>query len=215
MKRHEMRQQVAAVVLAALLMWFPSAAAAQEKSAPQTGAKSEVAAKTSKGATTEKDESRGPQEGIKVHGHWTITVRNADGSVAAHHEFENALAPEGAATLTDALTLTPLPPPSWIIVLTLNTTGQPAVTDYFAKTTVQSVNGTVVLTASPKLSFASFPTTALQVIGVKTLLQLAHGLQPFTSRDLTKPVPPSTTPPPSINVQDGQTVDVTVTISFS
>jgi hypothetical protein len=32
-----------------------------------------------------------PQEGIKVHGDWTLTVRNADGTVAAVHEFKNAL----------------------------------------------------------------------------------------------------------------------------
>jgi hypothetical protein len=30
-------------------------------------------------------------EGIKVHGRWTVDVRNADGSLASHHEFDNAL----------------------------------------------------------------------------------------------------------------------------
>lgn len=30
-----------------------------------------------------------PQEGIKVHGHWTLEVRNPDGSLAEHREFEN------------------------------------------------------------------------------------------------------------------------------
>lgn len=32
-----------------------------------------------------------PTEGIKVHGHWVIDVRNPDGSLASHNEFENAL----------------------------------------------------------------------------------------------------------------------------
>jgi hypothetical protein len=32
------------------------------------------------------------QEGVKVHGDWTLTVRNPDGTVAARHEFKNALA---------------------------------------------------------------------------------------------------------------------------
>lgn len=32
----------------------------------------------------------GPTEGIKVHGHWTIDIKNADGTLASHHEFENA-----------------------------------------------------------------------------------------------------------------------------
>jgi hypothetical protein len=40
--------------------------------------------------------ARGAQEGIKVHGHWTIEVRNPDGSVATHREFENALFPSPA-----------------------------------------------------------------------------------------------------------------------
>src|SRR5206468_7406710 len=35
----------------------------------------------------------GPGEGIKVHGHWTITVANQDGTVAETRDFENALNP--------------------------------------------------------------------------------------------------------------------------
>lgn len=31
------------------------------------------------------------REGITVHGHWAIEIRNPDGTVAARHEFENAL----------------------------------------------------------------------------------------------------------------------------
>lgn len=33
----------------------------------------------------------GPHEGIKVHGHWTIDVRDPDGILVTHREFENAL----------------------------------------------------------------------------------------------------------------------------
>jgi len=32
-----------------------------------------------------------PTEGIKVHGHWTIDLRNPDGALASHNEFENEL----------------------------------------------------------------------------------------------------------------------------
>jgi hypothetical protein len=39
--------------------------------------------------------SGGQQEGIKVHGHWTIEIRNPNGSLASHFEFENALADNG------------------------------------------------------------------------------------------------------------------------
>jgi hypothetical protein len=44
-------------------------------------------------------------QGIKVHGHWTIEVRNANGVVVTHREFENALvAPTGSLTLSQLLT---------------------------------------------------------------------------------------------------------------
>ena len=41
----------------------------------------------------EKPSGNGRHEGIKVHGHWTIEVRNPDGSLARHVEFENSLDP--------------------------------------------------------------------------------------------------------------------------
>src|SRR4029079_731893 len=43
--------------------------------------------------------SRRPDEGIKANGHWTIELRDPDGTVAAHHEFENALVNQGAQVL--------------------------------------------------------------------------------------------------------------------
>jgi len=33
----------------------------------------------------------GPVEGLRVHGHWTIEVRNPDGTVVERRDFENAL----------------------------------------------------------------------------------------------------------------------------
>ncbi len=36
---------------------------------------------------------------IKVHGHWTLDVHNADGSLASHAEFENELTPLGGGLL--------------------------------------------------------------------------------------------------------------------
>ena len=35
--------------------------------------------------------AQGQREGIKVHGHWTIDIRQPDGTPVAHHDFENAL----------------------------------------------------------------------------------------------------------------------------
>lgn len=34
-------------------------------------------------------------QGIKMHGHWIIDIKNADGSLAHHHEFENSIQYDG------------------------------------------------------------------------------------------------------------------------
>lgn len=54
-------------------------------------------------AAEESSQRGGPHEGIKVHGHWTIEVRNADGTIAARHEFENSLSPVGGGVLSALL----------------------------------------------------------------------------------------------------------------
>ena len=43
---------------------------------------------------TDQQSASGPQEGIAVHGEWTIAVYNPDGSLAARHQFANALVGE-------------------------------------------------------------------------------------------------------------------------
>jgi hypothetical protein len=59
-------------------------------------------------AATQEKEAAAPakpgNEGIKVHGHWTIDVKNPDGTLAQHHEFENSLQLEGAATIIQLIT---------------------------------------------------------------------------------------------------------------
>jgi hypothetical protein len=44
-----------------------------------------------------------PSEGVQVHGHWTIDVRNPDGSLVNHQEFENSLDSTGNITLAKVL----------------------------------------------------------------------------------------------------------------
>jgi hypothetical protein len=46
---------------------------------------------------------RGTGEGIQIHGWWNIEVRNHDGSVAKHVEFENALVQAGPSLLSGLL----------------------------------------------------------------------------------------------------------------
>lgn len=71
---------------------------------------------------------KGQHEGITVHGHWIIEVRNPDGKVVSHTEFENALspgfpvptvgqAPGGGAFLSALLTGQVVSPVSWGIFL--------------------------------------------------------------------------------------------------
>ena len=42
----------------------------------------------------------GPSEGITVHGHWTIEIKNPDGTLVERHEFENALGEAGPLFLS-------------------------------------------------------------------------------------------------------------------
>jgi hypothetical protein len=69
---------------------------------------------------------RGAHEGITVHGHWTIEVRNPDGKLVSHTEFENALAPNGAALLAGLLTGTATPG-SWWVYLASDSSGDGAI----------------------------------------------------------------------------------------
>ncbi len=55
------------------------------------------------GAQAPANGTRAPKEGITVHGHWTIDVRQPDGTLVTHREFENALTAQGAALIADLL----------------------------------------------------------------------------------------------------------------
>lgn len=62
------------------------------------------------GQTTIASKPKGTQEGIKVHGHWTIEVRNPDGKLVSHTEFENSLVqPDGPQNLAALLLGTEVP----------------------------------------------------------------------------------------------------------
>ena len=63
-------------------------------------------------------------DGVKVHGHWTIELKNPDGSVAAHHEFENALVNQGARVLATLLQGN-APRGFWLVQLGAATGGGP------------------------------------------------------------------------------------------
>jgi len=82
-----------ALALATFPMAFSRAVKAQAPAKP-----------TSQTPVKPAGESMGvPKEGIKVHGHWTIDVRNPDGTLVTHREFENALINNGAVFLARVL----------------------------------------------------------------------------------------------------------------
>jgi hypothetical protein len=104
------------ILLAYALIFTQSALAGQNSKvngiaeSPQTGAARPIAEKQSSAAPTAKTPTKEVQgeapentvaeekpsgdakhEGIKVHGHWTIEVRNPDGALVRHVEFENSI----------------------------------------------------------------------------------------------------------------------------
>lgn len=58
----------------------------------------------------------GPSEGIKVHGRWTIEVREPDGSLVSRREFDNALELTGAGALSRVLNRTETMGP-WEVII--------------------------------------------------------------------------------------------------
>jgi hypothetical protein len=68
------------------------------------------------GIAQEKPAGR-PSEGIKVHGHWTIEIRNPDGSLVSRSEFENALLDTGKVWLARLLGSRTEAPRTWDIRL--------------------------------------------------------------------------------------------------
>lgn len=81
--------------------------AASQKPSATAPTKANAGAEESESAVPEKRGSDdAAHQGIKVHGHWTIEVRNPDGTLVSHREFENALTSPGALYLAGILTRT-------------------------------------------------------------------------------------------------------------
>jgi hypothetical protein len=170
--------------------------------------------------------SGGPREGVKVHGHWTIDVRNADGTLASHREFENSLLSTGAAILSDILARTlvigplsvqlggtvctggcslyeptePVSGPSAFLVLTVSapTSGTNSGNLVLAGSFLAPQTGNVNAVYT---SVDNCPSTVLPVNC--TAAYSLNGL--FTATNLST----------AVSVTSGQLVQVTVVISFS
>lgn len=177
------------------------------------------------------------QEGIKVHGHWTIEIRQASGAVVAHREFENSIVGGSGDKLLAQFLSRQLSQGLWLITLV----GSPQVC-------ASPGTGVVCWVAEPGLLPAplspSFEFETLKVTGSSNTLVLSgiaiayqsgeitqvgtnnfpcaptltvaapctlagnntlEGEVPFTAATLSAP----------LSVSAGQTIAVTVSISFS
>jgi hypothetical protein len=113
------------LLMANLLVFSQSLWAMQDQQAKGKKASAEkAAAPQSTDSTAAKEKPyRGSHEGITVHGHWTIEVRNPDGSLVRHVEFENSLDP-GFTTANPTAGQPPLVIPGGAAYLSALLTGQ-------------------------------------------------------------------------------------------
>lgn len=170
------------------------------------------------------------QQGIKVHGDWTLTVRNPDGTVVARYEFKNSLSVMfGADKLMAQILAGAVTPGYWTVTLTGNPpticnannapcriaeTGAPSIANSENLTVEIPTSGPlankVVLTGSLKIASAG------AIVRVGTVLSAcANTVAPAScndqnQNDLTEKILASPVP-----VVANQTVDVVVVISFS
>ena len=224
------RKSLMAITAAMWVILLVVSAVAQEKSAPQKDVKEAAPAAKGKPST-------GPTEGIKVHGHWSIVVKNPDGSVASRHEFENALVPTATA-LGNALGRATVIG-RWNLVLQAaacvaqDGSGTAVVCDVeepgggncpaatcqaFNNLTVSSANGKAILQGNATATFAasiagvvSFVSECPRTGTGNYSLPSACGNTPTSNASVFS----SATLGTPIPVVAGQIVQVTVTFSFS
>ena len=155
---------------------------------------------------------RGPSDGIKVHGHWTIELTNPDGSVAGRHEFENALLNQGARVL--ATLLQGSAPRGFWVVQVGHTSGGPCgpnATPCFLAEPGSPIQGALLSVAlmangeAVKLSGTAMAGLDGDIALVTTTQII--GLQSFVFSQRTLPAP--------IHVVAGQSITVSVVFSFS
>jgi len=191
----------------------------------------------------------GQQEGIKIHGHWVIIIRNPDGSVAARREFENALNLQGSKVLAVLLTQIASGGRWGIAFLGSSATG-PCPNGILAGNVMSGgpcviVQGSAIYPFSSPYSIAgpglSLDLTAAVAGANQDQVVLGGSVKALAGSDIsfvgtlkgvcagdTTPISCARLPIPTaltdffsgtrlvspVSVQQGQTIDVTVTFSF-
>ncbi len=232
MKIYEPWNRIVVVVLGALLTFAPSQLAGQKNGNSSTKSQTAAASDAGKSSQVTSDEkSRDvPHEGIKVHGHWSIVIKDSDGSVASRHEFENSLAPPGGpGFLTQVMARAGTPGYYGIKLVNSQAVGSACgavvcTISEPANVAAVSTNLTVTSAANP---FAAVLQGSFQASSAGDIAQVITYLNlcqpsvsptacpgsgaflfvavPFTDRTLPAP----------ITVQVNQIVQVTVTFTFS
>lgn len=170
-----------------------------------------------------KQAPKGMHTGITVHGWWKIDVRNPDGKLVEHREFENSLTTGGIAPtdITGDMFLTGLldrtiTPGQWVVTLTaVNGTnfalqlGEPGPACANVGGCVQSLS--IAPTGSDSGSLALVGAVSVPLgtpsgasIGLVSTQNSAQNAGAFTTAF----------PSPAIQVSAGQLVNVSVTFSF-
>jgi hypothetical protein len=173
--------------------------------------------------------SGGPQENVKVHGDWTIEVRNADGTLATRREFRNRLLDSGKLALANFVTRQNTVG-QWVVNITGGVNNPNAIV---CNTGCQISESTSTLGASHNLTVAQSPSGVV----------LSGSILPSKGGEINRVIadviqcPPTATPNAPcfitaggsavyanftfallnlpITVADGQIVTVTVVFSFS
>lgn len=198
-------------------------------SAPQT-----AAAQQTKPASTAATAAPANQEhdGIKVHGWWTIVVKNPDGSIAEKREFENSLQNSGGTALASVLSGN-LASGNWAIEFGNNNaettggpcSGGPCVITVQGSGFVNSFGGSPIVATGLQVT-ADGPTVTLQgshVANQNGLINVVNtdlgtcsaGTAPASCDEDTNYTFTSKLLSTAISVTSGQSIDVTVLISFS
>ena len=174
---------------------------------------------------------QGTSDGIQVHGHWTVTVTDPDGTVDEVHEFENALMVSGKEILTGLLA-GEATPDKWEIGLFTPTSAGFSCAEseslYLDATSVRDLDtslgrSTVVVAASCTVQGIS-PDDKPKITYVNTRMLLS---EEFPKLKIVTPTgdiiedyagqdwwPFSTHHNLSISVQNTQTVGIVVNFSF-
>lgn len=154
-------------------------------------------------APASKEHAGGPQEGIKIHGHWVIDVRNSDGTLATHREFENAYVGHLPAVLAGQVSIG-----GWEISLVGGTSS------YFLLAPVTeagvvsplSIGGSWTATNNDTISVVRSQIDYCDAsVSPAACASLRSSSESFSAATLSVPVP----------VVQGQVVQVNVTFTFS